>query len=98
MGWGANSLVLLPCSLSKVYLIMPELLTRFYIKLQEREVVFLSSAIKQSKGFKSRKKISRRGRAKDMNCSAVEAARSSICVKIKVAGVLEQGTSYLIFD
>ena len=31
-----------------------------------------------------------------MNCFDVEAARSFICVKIKVVDVLEQGTSYLI--
>lgn len=46
-----NSLVVLPWSLFKMYLIAPELLMRFYVKLQQ-EVMFLSAAKKQVKGFK----------------------------------------------
>lgn len=49
-----NSLVVLPWSLFKMYLIAPELLMRFYVKLQQ-EVMFLSAAKKQVKGFKKNK-------------------------------------------
>lgn len=80
-----------------MYLITLRLLTRGSVKLHKEVMLSYNS----QRAFKEKKEKGGGQKAgeswqKDKNSFEVESAKSFICIKIKVIGVLDQGTLYLV--